>query len=209
MEFTDEHRTALIVASGPSAGLANLDATRGCAPAIAVSDGWTLIPWAESVYCGDAKWWDYHAARVAAEFAGERWTCEPNAARRHGLRAIRCHRTGGLSKTPGTIAQGGSIGFSGAQAINLAYQWGARRLLLVGFDMGSQAHFFGDHPPAIKTTSPWSAMILGLADLARDLVREHVPVINCSPGSAIKFWPVMTLEAGLAAFNLARGAKLV
>lgn len=193
MEFRDERRTCVIVATGPSAGCVNLSLIRGW-PAIAVNDGYRIAPQAEILYSGDTPWWDFHFREVAAAFAGEKVTCVQQTAKRYGLRCVGLERAPGLSVTPGVVRTGGQIGFSGAQAVNLAYLEGARRLVLIGFDMGEQGHYFGDHPDPLKTVTPWAAMRAGVAKMAEDLYRLGVEVHNCSPLTSIRFWPRPRLE---------------
>lgn len=98
------------------------------------------------------------------------------------------------------------MGNSGAQAINLAYLWGARRMILVGFDMRSgevdgkkdQMHWFGDHPKPLQNPSAFDQFITGMGPMAVDLRQRDVEVINTSAKSAIPYWPKRTLEQALS-----------
>lgn len=98
-----------------------------------------------------------------------------------------------MSRTPGTLATGGLVGNSGAQAINLAYLLGARRLVLVGFDMrvggDRRHHFFGDHPKPLTNGTNYALFVRGMGGLAADLAAEGVNVLNASTNSALPFWP--------------------
>ena len=84
---------------------------------------------------------------------------------------------------------------SSLQAIALAYFWGARRILLVGVDLGpsnGQAHFFGDHPPELRRkVSDYPAFQREIELLVMDLLRHGVEVINLSPHSRIAGAPSM------------------
>lgn len=189
MEFRDENRTACIVASGPSAARVDVTRTAGW-PTVAVNDGYRIAGHADHVYAADARWWDYHAPAVRAQCPrAQLWTCTGAAARRHGLNLLQYERGPGLSVRPGIVRTGGAVGNSGAQAINLAYLLGARRLVLIGFDMGEQGHYFGDHPPGLHVVSPWERMRAGMATMAAELAALGVQVVNCSPLTAITYWP--------------------
>lgn len=88
----------------------------------------------------------------------------------------------------------------GYQAINLAYLWGARRILLLGYDMqltGGMRHWFGDHPPPLNSGSDYSNWIRKFRRLAADLEAEGVQVINCSRETALDCWPRMEIERAL------------
>lgn len=189
MQFRDARCTCIVIASGPSAGIVDVERARGW-PCIAVNDGYRLNLDADALYAADARWWRHHHEAVDATFRGERWTCDAGIARALNLKHIEFSRQAGLSRTPGVVRIGGPIGNSGAQAINLAYLWGARRLLLVGFDMAEQGHFFGDHPKGLNVSTPWESVRAGMATMAAELAAEGVEVINVSPLTAIRYWPV-------------------
>ena len=169
-------------------------------PTIAVNDAYRLAPWADVLYACDGKWWDVHIDHVKASgFSGQLWTQDEAAARRHGLRRIVGHAGRGLNRAPGYINFGNSSGY---QAINAAWHWGARRLVLLGFDctpVGGKRHWFGDHPAGLNNPNQvfakWQERF---PELARDLRAEGVEVFNCSPVSALRCWPKVSVGEALA-----------
>lgn len=105
----------------------------------------------------------------------------------------------GLSLDPLRIHQGGNSGF---QALNLAVLLGARRVLLLGFDLGRRGgrrHWHGDHPGDLnnpdETNFAWWRT--AFAGAVPDLARAGVAVVNCTPGSALDCFPMAPLEAAL------------
>lgn len=93
-------------------------------------------------------------------------------------------------------------GNSGYQAINLAFLFGATRIILLGFDMkkdGEKVHFFGNHPyhkrknegPNEGTMRRW---VHNFASLAADLKQEGVEVINATRSTALDCFPKQALE---------------
>ena len=122
---------------------------------IAINDNYLLAPWADVLYACDPIWWTWHNERPELKaFQGQKWTqnesWDPDEKRiveqHHALRWIDSKCEMGLSTDPAYIHQGSN---SGIQAINLAYHFGARRIVLLGFDMmetGGKAHWFGEHP---------------------------------------------------------------
>lgn len=187
----------LCCASGASAASAELERAAHI-PTICVNDAWTLCSGARRLYAADHRWWRHHIAAVrAASFAGELWTCSRGAAAEYGINWIETESRPGLSVDASKIRAGGQIGFSGAQAINLAYHQGAKTILLVGYDMDGPEHFFGKHPPGLRRDTPWGVMIRELGRMAWDLSRENVRILNCSPRSLIPYWPRMTLAAAI------------
>lgn len=76
-------------------------------------------------------------------------------------------------------------------------EYGARRLLLVGFDfVGS--HFFGEHPKSMRITSPWTQMARHMASLASALAQQGCEVVNCSSISTLNYWPKRSLADALS-----------
>lgn len=75
--------------------------------------------------------------------------------------------------------------------------FGAKRLLLIGFDMrrvNGLQHFFGSHPGAMNKDSDYPVWVRYFDAIARDLKEMGVEVINCSPASALYQFPKMRLE---------------
>lgn len=88
-------------------------------------------------------------------------------------------------------------GNSGFQAINLAFLWGATRIILLGFDCKAVAgkdHWFGQHPQGLKQVQPYNLWLEHYPQLAYDLKREGVTVINCSRDTAINCFERATIE---------------
>jgi hypothetical protein len=90
-------------------------------------------------------------------------------------------------------------GNSGAQAINLAVLFGARRLVLVGFDMRDAAdgtrHWFGKHVGGMERRGQYSGWVKAFDRIAADLKAWGIEAVNCSPVSALHQFPKTTLEA--------------
>ena len=105
--------------------------------------------------------------------------------------------TSGLSKKPNGLMTGQN---SGHQAINLAVLLGARRILLLGFDMKAapdgRLHWFGDHP--VKTNpAVFSAMLRNFDKTLKPLAAAGVEVINCSADTALTCYPRKPLHDAL------------
>lgn len=148
------------------------------------------------LYSCDAAWWDA-SGPTAAEFAGERWSSHSEskrvndnksaAAERHGLKLVEGDKAEGFCLTPGRVHYGDNSGF---QAINLAIQFGASQIWLIGFDMQhtNKRHFFGDHPPECAKDSNYRHFI-GHFDAAARLLPPDVHIINATPSSALTCFP--------------------
>lgn len=88
---------------------------------------------------------------------------------------------------------------SGYQAINLAVHLGARRILLLGYDMmrhSGKSHFFGEHPKG-WLPSPYPDFVKFFDSLRKPLARVGVEIVNCSRTTALKCFPKMSIELAL------------
>lgn len=195
-----------MTASGPSLTAADTAPARGRAKVLAVSDSWRLAPFAEVLYAADAPWWDHDDGAKHRGFAGEKWTQDQRsktdaqfqAAARWGLTLVHSQMLPGLSFDPALIHQGGNSGF---QAVNLAVLFGARRILLLGFDLqptGGQAHFFGDHPGALNQAIPYGMFRAAFEEAAPQLAAAGIEVINCSRQTALTCFARRPIEEALS-----------
>lgn len=165
------------IATGPSLTQEDVDAVRGL-NVIAVSDAYRMAPWADCLHSSDERWWK--ANPMAMQFPGLKSALElvKGVTRFHASTEI-------LEDRPGYLATGRNSGY---QAINLAIHYGARRILLLGFDMkkvNSRTHFFGSHPPSLERAHPYGVWWQHFGKLAAVLEGRGIEVINCTPGSAL------------------------
>lgn len=99
---------------------------------------------------------------------------------------------------PGILGDGGNSGF---QAINLAVQCGAAKIILIGFDMRLDLglHWHGKHGrglnnPSERNLARWRRILDASAPRLAEL---GVSVINCSAVSALEAYPKMRLSEAL------------
>lgn len=183
----------VIAATGES--LSQLESIRGKARLLAVSDACYLAPWADAMYACDGKWWKEH--KGCPDFPGPKWTQDLAAAEEFGLNyiPIEKNRAGahlpGFSRDPRFIRAGGNSGY---QALNLAVLFGAKRIILLGFDMKTvkKKHFFGDHPGTLNRAHNYQMWIDAFREGAKDI--SDIEVLNCTPGSALDAFPKANIE---------------
>lgn len=205
-----EGRTVIVAATGPSltaevAERCQMARDRAGIAVLAVSDAWKLMPWADALYSNDSAWWRCHKGTA---FPGEKWSAHHDngndklaVAMEYGIKLVAGKTDPGFSFDPSCIHYGGNSGY---QAVNLTILRGAARILLVGFDMREvpvrtesgidlKRHFFGDHPAPLRNTSSYHEFIKRFTVAARQL-RGCVEVVNCTPGSALRCFPMMSLS---------------
>lgn len=197
--------TVVCVASGPSAAKVDLSLAKDRAKVIAINDSWRLAPWADVLYACDGEWWsrpydDKRGWPSAKDFAGLRVTQDLKAAERFGLSRVMVTR--GVNRIlTGQAGVTGSGSNGGFQAVNIAVQTGAARIVLVGYDYRDDfgLHWHGRHPqglnnPKAPMLARWAA---ALDDQAPTLTALGVEVLNASPHSALRAFPKMDFAEAL------------
>lgn len=193
--------TAIIIGTGPSATECDLATVEGRARVFAIKSSWRLAPFADALYGLDKGWWV--ANRGVPQFKGWKFSPSPTICRVYpSIREVRLK-----SKASLLIGETGIIGcglqtgggHSGFQAMNLAIQFGARRILLVGFDMRMDrgAHWKPHDPgvgkPDASRIESWRR---AMDACAAQITALGVDVINCSMASALTAYrKVPLLEA--------------
>jgi hypothetical protein len=178
--------TVVCVGTGPSLTQADVDACRGRARVIVVNNAYQVAPWADALYAADEKWWRWH--KGVPDFAGLKYTIDPNRKAWPGLVALRNTGQNGLESDPTGLRTGFNSGY---QAINLAVHLGAARIVLLGYDMSGD-HYFGSHPD--KTRPPFGPCLQAFATLPAPLAAAGVEVVNATRRTALQVFPCVPLE---------------
>src|SRR5690606_10503176 len=103
-----------------------------CRSVVVVNTTFRMAPWADALYAMDRAWWREHIDEVRSTFHGALWAPLGGMP---GVKRIRFDR-----QTPRN---------SGAGAVAMAAQFGAARIVLLGYDAqhtGGRKHWHGDHP---------------------------------------------------------------
>ena len=202
MYFTADRRwagrTVACIASGPSLTAADCEAVRRAQlPAIAINNvGLDMAPWASVHYACDAAWWRAHPEALAADRLKICLDGKPPA----GVHKMRCVSGTGFDDRRDTLRAGRN---SGHQAVHLAGHFGARRIVLLGYDMQpgrAGIHYHGAHKtrpnPAARDLRQWCELF---HPLAQALYARGVEVVNCSRETALRAFPQAALEDVLCA----------
>jgi len=195
--------TVVLIGGGPSLTPEQVEKCRGKATVIAINSAVFLAPWADALYFCDEQWYRWHEQTVK-NFKGLKVTLENRklAAELPGLVCMR--QDGGKDGEPGGLCEakdGLRTGLnSGYQAINLAVHWGARRIVLLGYDMkpalNGRMHWHTEHPVPTPKDAPL-AFLPHFDTLLEPLARLGVQVLNATPGSALEAFPKVSLEEAL------------
>ena len=175
------------IASGPSLTAEDCAAVRRWRQAdgaearavICTNTSFRLAPWADVLFAMDRAWWYQHMPEVKRAFAGEL------AALNHAAHDV----------VPWRIKDYRN---SGAAAVALAIKRGARRVILLGYDVQYRAglrHWHGDHPGKLGNADRVAAWPAQFEQLRRD--HPAIDIINCSRETALTVFPRAQLQAML------------
>lgn len=201
-------KTAVCIASGPSLHLDDLELIRqaqseGRCKVIVINTSYLKAMFADVLYAGDLCWWRHYTGEIKKgkwkPFEGEKWTTSKAASVRYGLKHVNgWHGHGhGLSIEAGRINLGGNSGFA---TVGLAHEFGARRILLTGYDMqrtGGKSHHHGDHPAPLQNGNCFPTWIRRFDRLARDASKAGLEIVNCTRESALTCFTRAPLEVAL------------
>ena len=159
------------------------------------------MPWADALYGCDARWWNAH--KGCMDFAGEKWSTHDKGSTsndkeevgdKYDLNLVKGAPSAGFSTDPSVIHHGDNSGF---QALNLAILFGSPYIVLVGFDMrhvSGKSHFFGDHPQGLFQRQEYQSFA---SKFDKAPPPDGVTIINATPDSALRAYPIMELESAL------------
>lgn len=194
-------RPAVVIASGPSLDDAQLDLIEQAhleerVHVLAVNNTIERAPWADVAYFGDYTAIKHYRPKLAPLTCAEWVTIDRAAAERWKLTHLKPASQNGMG-----LQRVHVNGNSGAQAVNAAVCFGARRIVLVGFDMrdgkDGRAHWFGQHPAPLVRKQLFGEWLLKFETIARDAKQLGVEIVNATPGSALDLFPRVVLEESL------------
>jgi len=203
-----------IVAGGPSADKVGVDKLRDRMHVVVINESYRLCPWAEILYSCDGAWWNLNQVKVA-KFAGLKiaWDVHPGLPqlkiKKIDIAQVRnkanelVYVYDLLLDDPGLVGSGGNSGF---QVVNLAAQFGATGIALVGFDMTDVGgvHWHGPHSYSLRNPDKtrFADWIKWMNLAAPKLKAAGIDVVNCSKLSALSCFPKVELEQMLERWRL-------
>ncbi len=197
---------AAIVASGPSAKTANVGLLKGRARVIAIKKSVELVPFADVVYGCDAPWW--RSVQGLMKFQGlklayDRGVCGSE----YGIRKVEIPEPASNDLLFGETGRIGAGGNSGFQALNLALQFGAERILLIGFDMHGRSgeHWYGRNNWSMcsnPTEDNYWRWRKAFERAAPVIAARGAEVINTSTISDLNCFPKLSIERALQSWGM-------
>lgn len=198
--------TVAIIASGPSVQKEDVELLKGRMRVLAIKRCVELAPWADAVYGCDLPWW--RSVQGLPDFEGVKLAYAPKACDEYGAKQVLIPNAADsdslLFGAIGTVGGGGNSGF---QALNLAVQFGAKRILLLGFDCRAEnrVHWYGRNNwtgcanPHEGVFKRWRR---AFDQGAEQLKARGVEVLNASQYTALKRFPKVTVADALGRWSV-------
>lgn len=214
-----EGATAICIAAGPSLTKEQLDKVkeahdRGVKVGV-VNDIFLVAPWADVLYAADVRWWGWYqeglvkkwpwvsftqeqTRQAMREFAGQRISIENggSAVKESNVYVLKNLNGERLSDDPRGIHTGSNSGY---QLLNICYLAGAKKIILVGYDMGylnGKSHSHDGHKIKCHETA-YHGFARRFDTTVKQLNASGVVVLNATPGSRIGCYPKVSLEEAL------------
>ena len=189
--------TVYIIGGGPS--LKNFDfRTLIGKKTIAINKAIIYHSTADVLYWTDGRFYTWFKNEVDS-YKGLKFALKPGSQYTHDIKVLRKGKPYGLEVDPQTLAHGFNSGYA---AINLAYHLGAKRIILLGFDMtndGTETHFHDGYPTRAAGNKVYQDKFLpGFKQLSSDMRKSGIEVLNASQHSRLSEFPIITLNQALS-----------
>lgn len=160
----------------------------------------------------NVEWWDTYHEEIKS-YSCAKWTWDKPTADKYNINYIEGKWADGLSIDNNTIHYHHG---SGPQMVNLALHYGVEVMVLVGWDMryppGGRRHYFGEYPknlqhwPKTGPNGEFTGLIKEMETIKPD--DYGIEIINCTPESALKCFPMMDLSRFISVYlNGSNAAK--
>lgn len=189
-------RVVHIVAGGPSVKEQNVSLLENKIT-IAINNSFEILPNATALFWADPDWAGIHFDKLSKHRCKLRFSSRMHAnLTGYGLGGCTMlKRTGDfdIDHNPDNIR--GNNG--GAQALNLAVNMGARKIVLLGYDMNMRegTHWHQGHGLAMRPSIYTDLFIPSIESMAASIKQLGIEVINCAPRSALKCFPFQNFES--------------
>jgi len=202
-----EGETIYLIGGGPSLRDFNFNLLKG-SKTIAINKAILFYPNADVLFWTDTRFYNWHKNEVD-NYKGLKFTLRPSSQYTEDINLLKKGKPHGLELDDQTLAHGNNSGYA---AINLAFHLGARRIILLGFDMGNHmennkliTHFHDGYPSKAapdhvykdKFSPGFSELKSELNDFS-NLKGLGITVLNASPYSKLNVFPKITIEQALS-----------
>jgi len=162
---------------------------------IGINAAYLIGDWIDIVFFHDEEFWQANKTELE-KHPGQLVTCNSRFMNRPHPKVLYIPKDRsklyGIHDNPNFVAWNHN---SGAAAISLASHLGAKKIILLGFDMNASSgvsHFHSQYNQ--KRLPPFEKHLFGFPQIAEDAKRLGIEIINCSIESSIDVFEKRNLE---------------
>ena len=186
--------TVYIIGGGPSVSDTPLHLIHD-KHVIGVNNAYKLGDWIDVCWFGDFRWFEWNHEDLIG-YKGMLVTCQRRLRNinGHDIKSLLKIHKSGITQNPKMICWNGS---SGGSAINLAYHFGAKRIVLIGFDMQSvngKYNYHSDYPEKRTAINPYLKFLSAFSGIKKAADKLGVQILNATPNSKIEEFQMVNLE---------------
>jgi hypothetical protein len=192
-----EGETIYIIGGGPS--LKDFDWNKLIGKrTIAINKAIVSYPNADALYWTDSRVYGWHKHEID-KFKGLKYTIRHHITYPADVKILKKGDKFGLNESKDSLCHGNNSGYA---AINLAYLLGAKRIVLLGYDMhndGKNGHYHDGYPVPVTGDNIYRDQFMpGFQILADLLKQKKVDVFNASVASSLTVWPRINFDQALS-----------
>lgn len=188
--------TVCILGCGPSRNLVDMERLEhgvcsGKIKVVAINDSFKAAPFAHICYFCDQEWYETRESEMRKCWLGGNLVTMENQI--PGVLRLRNTGPTGFDPDPSCLRHGSNSGY---QAVHLSMHLGVKKIILCGYDMrcvGDQLH--AEPRPERQTVAGFSQTLQVMLEkwptIVDPLAERGIEVINASPGSALRCWPIV------------------
>ena len=192
-----QDETVYLIGGGPSLTDFNWNDLRN-RKTIAINKAILTYPQADVLYWTDSRFYQWYKTEVD-NYQGLKYTIKNHIKYEDDIRILGKGEKYGLDESMISLCHGNNSGYA---AINLAYLLGAKKIILLGYDMkndGMKGHYHNGYPVPVTGDIVYKEQFLpGFDILADHLNKKGVKVYNASVYSELNVWPKITFSEALS-----------
>lgn len=189
--------TVYLIGGGPSLKGFEWNKLRG-KKTIAINKAIKFWPEADAVYWTDGRVWTWLSKEIS-DFKGLKFTIRPHRDYTEDIHILRRGIKYGLESSKDTLAHGNNSGYA---AINLAIHLGAKRIVLLGYDMGNDgknSHFHDGYPVGATAENIYKNQFLPGFDILKEQIKgKDIQIYNACPTSKLNTFKKITIDEALS-----------
>lgn len=191
-----KNETIFLIGGGPSLKKFDWNLLNG-KRTIAINKAILTYPNADVLYWTDSRFYNWYKKQID-QFTGPKYTIR-NGPYDDSITLLKKGIKYGLEEAPSSLSHGNNSGYA---AMNLAYHLGAKKIILLGYDMGNinnESHYHGGYPTKATSNEVYDKQFIpGFTKIGDLLKSKGIEIYNASLISKLNCFPKITFQKALS-----------